>query len=349
MKMKFKKFKLSKKAILNTVFFDASALILYIICLEYLQIQDARCYVTVNILSNILLVIMSIASASILSTILIDVKSKNSLYNEILTSDVLSAPQFYSALSKDNREQMLRGLEGNLYFSNCPVKEDMYRSVRKKINSYDGEGGSNQYFLESCVYNIRCQITGSYFKKTILKSIDLRSYTTLDKVGFLLCSTDAPILQDCAQSSVISLYINGVEKNIDDVIETRTVLIHGNAFCDKSGYVQRSSHSYKGNLHLSPDKPNRIEVTYETAVPLYDTFYSCRTPYPCHKFDLTYMLVGQLADKYSLSVCAFGFLDDAKSTPNQKDSMPEISIKFDNWIFPLDGVSVSMIKHDIKT
>lgn len=327
---------------------DIVFLLLYAVTLNYLQDQNAALRILMNIVSNMLLVGISVLSTTVISIPLIEVRSKNSLYDKILLDDVLSDPRFYNALSKEDREKMLRSLEANLHFRGSATKEDMFQSIRKKLNTYHDRNDTDaeQCYLESCSYHIKCEICGQYFCKTVNKVIDIRAYEPINKRNFPLCITSAPVLNDRYDvSEVETLIINGRELNVNDCVETKSSNIHNNAFDKKSGYTRRSGHFYKGNLHLTPDKPTKITVNYKTYVPIRDTFYSCRTSYPCHKFQFSYMLSGKCADEYSLSVCAFGFVDDGRETPNRSDSNPDIEVNFENWIFPLDGVAVTMLKN----
>lgn len=346
---KFKKYRASIPNLAIIAGVDIVCICLYAIILNYLQDPDADMYVLMNLASNVLLVAISILSTVLFTTPLVDVTAKNALYNKILLEDVLSDPRFYNALPKDEREKMLRGLEANLHFRGSPTKENMFHSIRKKLNTYYDreEAEADQCYLESCSYNIKCEIRDGYFYKTISKTIDIRAYEPIIRKDFLLCSTEAPLLEGHdSVSKIEALSINGQLKVVTDCVETRSSDIRNDAFNKKRGYTCRSAHFYKGDLHLTPDRPMKIQIDYKTYVPIYDTFYSCRTPYPCHKFKFTYMLSGECADKYSLSVCAFGFADDGKETPNRADENPDIEVNFDSWIFPLDGVAVSMLKKD---
>lgn len=338
MSKKFKKFKISFTGMGMLGLVDFVLFVLYIICLVYMQDQSAANYVFVNLVSNILLVGISIATTTLITAPLIEVRNKNALYGEIIQSDVLSAPEFYETLSKEDREKMLKGLEANLYFDKSEAKEDMYRSIRKKLASDEG-----QIYLESCTYRIKCEVHDGCFEKTVLKTTDVRAYKPTIKNEHALCVTSAPVVDGRSSTSeIISLRINGRDVDIKGEIKTVVRPIRNDAFEQKNGYTQESAHYYSGKLNLKPDRATKIELSYKTVVPLSDIFYSCRSPYPCHKFSFSYSMGGREAENYALAVCAFGFADDAKKSPNHCDGTPEIEVNFDNWIFPLDGVAVTM-------
>ena len=340
----FKKFKLSKHNYFIAAAIDFVFFVLYCICLNYLKDPNASQYIIVNICSNILLVGISVITTSLLTIPMIEVNSKNSFYNDTILKDVLASPHFYERMSKEDRLELLKGLEANIYFENSKIRESMYQSIRNSLLKYGKDEDDGKIYLEKCNYRIKCEVCGDYFKKTVLKTCELYSYEKFKKSNFPLCATAAPKTKKENGSMVTSIEINGTSREVEDCIRTEVEDIKYDPFSKKSGYDRSITHYYTGDLVLRPDKPTKLKICYETYVPLHDTFYSCRTPYPCHEFSLVYELSGDKASDYSLAVCAFGFSDDAKDSPNRQDDKPEIEVKFNDWIFPLDGVAVTMKK-----
>ena len=98
-------------------------------------------------------------------------------------------------------------------------------------------------------------------------------------------------------------------------------------------------------MNFSNKTPIKIEVEYVTRCPKNDKVYTCRLQYPCKKFDFNFHLIN---DDYLINASAFGFIDDAESSPNRSDDAKNLSIKFENWIFPRDGVCICLEKSVAK-
>lgn len=346
--MPFKKYKTGVAGIAIMIIADILFSMLYVICLFYLRDETAVQYELVNVGSNILLVGISILTTSIISIPMIDVRSKNSLYNTILLEDVLSSPEFYKHLPEAARLNMLHGLEKNLYFGGESIRDNMYESIRRSL-TFDKAGKklTNGIYLESSVYNIKCTIGKDYIEKKIVKTIDVRSYKPMRVKDFPLCRTKAPQLQGISTCELESLEIGRQPVVVDRETTHEDYEIKNDSYSMKSGYNRSREYRLKRKLSLAPDKECIIKICYNTYTPTHDVFYSCRTRYPSHKFNFTYAITGENADKYKLAVAAFGFVDDGKKNPNQHgDESPNIDISFHDWIFPSDGVAVAMLEKD---
>lgn len=88
-------------------------------------------------------------------------------------------------------------------------------------------------------------------------------------------------------------------------------------------------------------KGTTIKLTKRTTNPINDNVYIYRIPVPCKKMSVSYTLEGKARDKYELVACAFGFNDKGESSPGGFCEY-EAVIKFDNWIYPLEGVAIIM-------
>ena len=222
----------------------------------------------------------------------------------------------------------------------------MYASVRNKISRFSLIGYDDDYYFDSCEYRVRCVIDGDYIRKTILKKIDVRSYQKIQKHDFPLCVTTFPEIQSADYIQISFLKINGTQRNLQHDIRTET----GNSstpLLAKSGYFKQAKHTYVRSLSLSPDKPTIIEIEYTTVVPKNDTVYICRVSSPCRKFNFHFYLDGNNKSKHRINLSAFGFIDDGSSTPNHHDDTPSVSITLDDWIFPRDGVTVTIMEKTI--
>lgn len=346
-----KKFKTKFSAIVIGAIIDIVILILYIICLHILKgnPENINIYaaVALDIISNILLVGLSILTTSLISIPFIDVRGKNQLCAELLLGDVLKTPEVFNILSKDQKEDLLHSLECSLYFDNQGPKEEMLRSVRNKINGISQNNGLtdfSQIYFNTCEYDVDCSFNGNYIIKKFTKNIEICAYRKKTVSNFLLCRSIFAKIDDLESPSITSLNIDGSEIDINKFVK-REEEKASSAFDKRGGYKENVVLYYTGKLELSPEKPVKIMVSYITTVSSNDVSYSCRMACPCNKFKFTFRLTGDQAKDYYLAVNAFGFWDDGKKTPNPPDEN-KIFVHFDDWIFPRDGVSVTLVRKD---
>ncbi len=256
----------------------------------------------------------------------------------MLTRDVLCTPQFFDSLTAAQKKDMLQSLESNIYFDSDAVKEDMFASVRKKINRFQ----STDYYLSSCELKIWCSIDGNYIRKTIVKKIGLCARKQMSLPNFPLCSTSFPEADGGDGSQVKFLKIDDQECDVETDVRTVTTQ-NTDSLSKKSGYTTTKRHLYKKILKLSPEAPTVIEIEYTTVVPKNDRSYICRVETPCQKFKFEFYIDGDNKNQYIVSLSAFGFIDNGKGAPNLHDDTSTASIEFNDWIFPQDGVAVAIL------
>ena len=151
---------------------------------------------------------------------------------------------------------------------------------------------------------------------------------------------------------IVCLKVGAKEYNKNDLQPENALVTYDNesvqneVYNEKSGYSKRIIVKYNRSLNISPDKETLIEMRNITRVPINDIAFTCRLKFPCHKFSFSYRIIGENASNYRLNARAFGFAESGKSAPNRHDDEPEISISFDNWVFPHDGVAVTMLEKD---
>ena len=344
----WKKYRTRPGAVWIGLVIDVIILILYAYTLYLIGKSSEGAHIGLDILSNVLLVGFSVLSTSLISVPFIEVKGKNELFQKHILTDVLSTPESYAILAAEEKADMLSGLESNIFFDCNIIKQEMYSSIRDKIIGFSAKAiDANTLpgcFFESCKYDIECTIEGSFIVKSIMKVVDLCSYQEQDVQDFVLCSSSSENAQDGKHSTLEALSVNGVDKNVQD----KTIVSAANAqetgtFNKRSGYKQNVKYVYNNMLHLSPTEPTQIATTHKTAVPDNDLAFTCRLSYPCHHFEFRFKLLGEAANKYRISVNAFGFAEDGKKTPNRPDDS-EIKVSFNNWIFPMDGIAVTLIQ-----
>lgn len=342
MKKIWRKYVVKKLGIVVSIVLDIILFIVYYITLR-LIVKNGES-VPLDIISNILLVGISVLSASLLSVPLIEVRAKNHIFKDTILEEVLSEPKLFEQFSREEKIQMLESLESNLYFENFKQKGEMLATIREKISSAcgDRERIQNNCFFEFCNYEVECDIEDGYFTKTIVKSIDIRAYERKAIRKYPLCIVSSEIAEDGKFSGVESLIINGKDIPVKGNVSHEQSEETGD-FNKRSGYGKSVKYYYAGTITAGPKKKNNITVTHKTRVPLNDVAFSCRLTCPCHKFLFRYSLSDAVAKEYNINVSAFGFVEDGKGTPNSPNTS-NVKVEFNNWIFPMDGVSVTLIK-----
>lgn len=158
---------------------------------------------------------------------------------------------------------------------------------------------------------------------------------------FPLTSSSFAAIDETPHLEITKLHINDIEQSIPLHIKTDPIS-DNTSLKAKSGYTNSHLYSYTGELLLTPEKQNIINVEYTTIVPINYTSFSCRLSCPSHKFSFRFRLIGQNIENYNLNLKAFGFIDDGSSTPNHHDDDPSVSVSLEDWVFPCDGVSVEL-------
>ncbi len=331
-----KKFKTSWAGMGILVLGDVIAFGLYICCLYAAKAGIDN--IALNIVTNILLVLLSVLTTSIISVPLIEVRGKNTLCQQMLAKDVLCTPQVYKALPEQQKAEMLKGLEAEVYFDDNMVKEDMYASIRKKM-----QGPEEDYYFTSCEYIVRCYVERDLIRKNVLKKISLRSYKPVTIPDFPLCVTAFPEIEGEEYLRVSSLTVNGNECEVKDAVRSEKSKLH-DALSKKSGYTTKMQHFYNRTLSLSPDRTAVIVVEYTTVVPQNDKSYICRISAPCQKFKFQFFMDGENKDQYQAVLSAFGFIDEGSKAAVPHDDMTFVSTELNDWIFPGDGVVINIME-----
>lgn len=336
---KLKKYKTSNIGMVCLIGGDLVALVVYLCCLLVPEAETNK--IILEIVTNFLVVLISVLSTSILSIPLIEVREKNSLCEQMLKDDVLRTPQFFNSLTESQKKDMLQALESALHFDFDILKGSMYASIRSKINS--SFETDNCVYLASCEYKVRCFIENESIRKTILKKLTLCTTKPTSISEFPLCSMSFSETESKNPLQISYLVVDDHICSIDTEVGT-IVTENDHPLSQKSGYTITRKHYYKNPLKLSEKKSTVIEVQYTTIVPKNDKSYICRVSTPCQKFKFEFYLEGENRNQYRISLCAFGFIDNGRGTPNLHDDTPSASIEFNDWIFPQDGVAVTILE-----
>lgn len=346
---KNKKYKLKILNMLICAAIDVAMIYFYIVCINILNTAVGTRADVFNVISNILIVGISILTTSLITVPLIQVRENNALCNKFLAEDVLASSEIFNYLPIDKKQEILSAMECNLYFDNDKVKESMYCSIRDKIN---GEVSNKQkkaflkkpydYYFNLCDYEVECKLVDGYIEKRITKTVEIRSYKKQIVAHYPLITSCFSPEDGIPYCRIESLHINNAELNAQkNVCEEMSSI--SSPLDVRSGYKKRVEYLYKNHLSFSPDKSVKISICYTTRVNEKDVVSSFRLSYPCRKYKFKFKLLDNLADNYNISMNAFGFCDDGKNTPNSH-SKSEVRVSFEDWIFPSNGVAVVLIR-----
>lgn len=346
---KYKKFVLNIGMRRIYIVIDILMLFFYIVCLIILDEVTGYTKVVFNVLSNILLVGLSILTTTIISVPLITLKENNALCNRVLSEDLLSSSEFFNIVNSYKKKELLRALECNYYFNNEKEKELMYCSVRNKLNGFaagDYVEGSLpdkpvDFYFNLCEYEIDCTLVDDYFEKRITKNLEIKSYSDSAVIE------NYPLINCCFSPDdklpyckIESLHIGSKEYSITRYVSEEDIGAIG-PLEERSGYKRKKAFCFKDKLSLSSSTPVKLSICYTTRVYKNDIISTFRLRYPCKQFKFTFRTRGKIENTYDIAVNAFGFCDDGKSTPNTHTSS-EVKVSFNDWIFPLDGVAVAL-------
>ncbi len=291
--------------------------------------------------SEIILVFFSVAGSALLSSILIEKRNSNKIVEQIFVDDFLTSDNFLKILDDEEKLKVLTALETQLEFNKCREKSEMYVAVKNKLNK---PLFGHDLFYEKYYLNIICDINEQFIEKTIVKCVEIKSLCkSINIDNYILLALTTPKSSDYIPAEIKKLTING------EAVDSKRIKQNNSESPDpldkKRGYIDNIKFLLDKSLNFSSKKSIKIEMEYITRCPLNDMVYSCRMPYPCKNFDFNFVVRN---DNYAINPVAFGFIDDAKSSPNHTDDRKRVSIKFDDWIFPLDGVCVYLEKNVAK-
>ena len=277
---------------------------------------------------DISLVVFTILLTSIITSGLIEVRSKNELYHDTVFHDVISNPAFYREFSDETKEEMLNNLEQELLFSGCRQIQNMYGSIQEKLSEAKEAG----YYTTECSYRVSVHISGDVITKEISRTLRLRSYRDTCKVEKLNILKWSGI-EISEHFTLLGVELNGMPTK-EYGCETTRDPSNIDSFC---GYTVSYHYYMEGSLQLSAQKDTVISVSYCTRVPISDNIYTCRSSVPCKKFSVSARL--EDSPGYKINAVAFGFLDTAKRSPTRLADH-EVHVEFDDWVFNKDGIVV---------
>jgi hypothetical protein len=331
--MKNKKYQVNRSTTVIIFILMLVCILGYILCNLQINIKEGvsdselAVYKTIK---DILLVIISVTGINLLSSTLIEVRSKNNYLSDIITNDVIAAPEFYNNMIKDNKLKMYNALEQSLYFKS-KVAHEMYASIRDKLVD-----NLKDYYYTECSYSVTCTMFDNYIEKEVTRTTHIRSYEgKQNQKDFIISSFSSKKINGVDPYEIKSIEING-QKIKDNDIEK----IPSQDKCnldEQNDYNYFVDYVYKKNLNFEQQKDTVITMKYITRTSKDDRMSTFRVKCPCKKFTLFYSI--KQHEKYRLAVNAYGFLDDADNS-NNNTSKSDITITFNDWIYKYDGATI---------
>ena len=327
------KFYIGKNTKFWSVFSTALSAIIYIFLLLSIESFNAKNQIAPYgffVARDVSLVVFTILSTTILTTFLIEIRSKNELYKDILLNDILSNPLFYNSFGVSEKEQILRELEKELIFSDSAKMQNMYNSIKRKLSIAQNTG----YYYERASFRISCtiDIQQEILVRECVHTTKIRSYADNYSIkNFVLSKWEGINIENCFALKYIEL--NG---RLIDVANEVSVSQNNNE-SPLGGFTISYIYKLISELNLSRDRDTVIEVSYITRTPLSHNVFKCQSTAPCRHFSVEAFL--QQTTDYELTAAAFGFRDSAERSPRRVNKQ-EIHIEFDDWIFDRDGVVI---------
>lgn len=291
----------------------------------------------IRVAKDFTLIIISVAVTSIAGVLLVDVKSKNSIHKEIIQSDILLATDFYDTLTYNNKIEISKHLDSDLYFRKNNTLAEISSGLKDKVGLFSQQ----KYYFSSYSAIINCTIGSGKIIKKITKTMYLCSYD------------DTCILKDVELAK--NICIDEDEKGFGIIEETFELEINDKRqgkkayrqayevppdnIEKKSGYNKKVVYLLNQSLVLKSSTPVKIKISYESIVDIKDNFYSIRLPVASKHADFQFNLSSNNNEHkdYKLVSCGFGFADTAGDTPNDLGDQHHVNLTFKEWIFPKDG------------
>lgn len=298
-------------------------------------------YNTLKTSADVAMIVFSVFVSSLISALIIEKDNSNTIVEEVFIGDFFTSNEFIGKLKDEDQLTIFKHIAQNLNFDGCKEKSEMYTDFVEKINNPIFE---NDLYFEKYYLKATCEIKDEYIEKKFIKSIQVKSFKKSESIdNYKLLSVSYPILPSLKSVEVSSLKIDGETiplSKMDINIKKST-----SSFDESRGYTEEVTYSWPTKIDFSNKKSKKIEIEYLTRCPKNDNVYTCRLACPCKSFDFQFLLKN---NSHRINTNAFGFIDDASNSPNLSGDKQNVAIKFDDWIYPLDGVCVYLEKNVAK-
>ena len=333
------KYKGSTKGIITMVIALIITICCYVLMLYLAQLDsigDSE-KVTILMIRDVLLAIVSIIGTSLLTSIFIEKNKKNVDYTELIANDIFASKEFYANLSTENKTKMLKYLSQENQ-KRDPVRNDIQELCRKRLFEIDVP-----YYYELFDESTSFRDYGSYTEKKSVRILKLRSYNepikldTIRLLSYKLSETDGVETFEVLEGGFGSdNSILEIGKDITIVTkETRSPLLR------KNGYLKNYIVNFCKEITLLPNEDTIISFTYVSRVSDGDMSSGVGVSVPCRNFSINF----HAPERYIVHAHSNGFLDSGENASNP-DFPNEISVKFHEWVLPGEGVVFCVTQPD---
>ena len=332
---KFRKYKINTISMVFSLMMFGLFTILFVVFL-ILSIKfnavnvGEKVYSIFLIIKDMSLVGSTVFGSSIISTLLIDKKTKEFEYFSNVVNEIVCDKSIFNVLSDKNKQL----LESQLYECDNETQIEIIRDVVNKIKQFN-------YYYEECSVNVSCFISKKSCKKTISKELRIKSFDNSVKIDRYRIHSSATRENADSYLSIKSISLDGKLLSRESYIIRREKINTEERVLMRNGYKSRFVCELIEPITFRSDRPTIIVVEYETVVSDDDSFTN-RLPGPCKNYRLSFGVTDEKHSKYDITGSAFGFMEKGLKTPNIEENRFEI--KFDTWSFKDDGVTLSYKK-----
>ncbi len=338
---KYKPFAIIKKSLVWYIILSAittiAAFILCFFCVKY------QGNIWLSLFKDIAVIIASTISVSLLLGLLLEKSSKEDFYAEII-GNAITSDFFLKRLSADEKQQLVDNVNRTVRCNDNASLHTIYSSFENRFVEKDFS--KDGYYMEECRYDIECKVTEHYIEKTCVKTMKFKSYETKYTLKtFSMGTHSMKTINEKNSFEMLSVSIDGnqlKQKEMEDYIKYEKVPLgnQGPLLCGENIYNFREKCFLNKEIRLKDNKAKTISYKYITRTELSDNALTVRCSMPCKKFTVNYDMK---SENYRLKAVAFGFIDRGDDSPNIS-SETKISVEFDKWILPEDGVVIMINK-----
>ncbi len=338
----FKKFHVSLITKVLSIIICIICCIAYIIISHFDATEDISAFW--GVLSQILLVIVSVFGTNLLLSVLIEAKSRNAMFTDFMANDIIASPDFYNNLTNENKNKMLDALTLSTVLNNNTDMLQMTKTVQQKLLEV-----KKDYYFENCNFTVSIVDKDAYFEKTIERQITLCPYDEelkLERFSLMkLCLLeDSALIPFTWKSIKISGSFPSIDVDINSDIDEQDIK-NTNEISKKNGYTYAKEYVYNKPIVIKRNtrKLTTITLSYIIRCPKEDIFATYRATAPCKTFSVkcTIKSSEKTGKKYKLYSGAFGFMDNASFSANNNNDN-EINIVLKDWAFAEDGVAIAI-------
>lgn len=287
-----------------------------------------------NIISVFLITLGSIMLTSAVSTFLLDKSGLIELL-KIQLKDIMISDEYIKTLKREKLANIRQKINNELYCSGVASNENsLLNTVNRSIDPL-----LEKYYFEYYDLEVTCKIENEIIKKVITRTMKLKP---MDKTGTIMIKlkelfSNGFIFDEEEHAPPVEL----LELEVDDAdlmdkIILKKVVNRGCSYTEE--YFLAPVSGFEDHL-LIPPRGTEVRIVIQTIVPIRDPFFYHKLPVACEKYSARF---NYNHDECDVLYGTFGFLDSVIEGKCKTKSDP-ITIKFNEWILPGDGVAFTII------